>query len=146
MKFWQLLVIPFSLIFGCIVWLRNLMYDIGLFRSKSFKVPIISVGNLSVGGTGKTPHVLYILKLLGKQFNVAELSRGYGRLSTGFKWVSENSKVYEVGDEPMVIKRKNLNATVAVDEKRVRGVKNILKQFPETQAIVLDDAFQHRSI
>lgn len=146
MKFWQLLIYPLSLIYGLIIWLRNTLFDLGVFRSKSFQVPVISVGNLSVGGTGKTPHVMYLLNLLESKFKVAELSRGYGRLSSGFKWATENSKVYEIGDEPTLIKKKFKNTLVAVDENRVRGIKTILKQHPEIQAIVLDDAFQHRNV
>lgn len=130
------------------MWLRNKLYDAKILASTSMKTPrLIGVGNLSVGGTGKSPHVEYIVKLLQNDFNVATLSRGYGRKTTGFRWVRAADTADQVGDEPLQFRFKfSESCPVAVDEHRVHGVYEIMKHFPKTEVIVLDDVFQHRKI
>lgn len=144
---WRKILYPFSLFYGVGVWVRNLLYDTNVLKSYYFRKPVIVVGNLSVGGTGKTPHVEYISELLIKNhFKVAVLSRGYGRITTVFRYVNENSTPKEVGDEPLQIKRKFPEAIVAVDIDRVHGIEKIMKEHPEVDVFVLDDAFQHRRV
>lgn len=125
---------------------RNKLYDIGFFTSASFTIPIISVGNLSMGGTGKTPHIEYLIRLLKPEFYIATLSRGYGRKTKDFLLADTQSTANDIGDEPLQFKKKFPKMPVVVDEKRVRGVKKILELFPSIQGVLLDDAFQHRSI
>ena len=137
---------PFSLVYGLVTTVRNFLYNIRILKSRKFKVPVICVGNLTVGGTGKTPHTEYLAGLLRKNFNVAILSRGYKRKSHGFKIAAANSPVTEVGDEPMQICKKYPDITVAVDRNRVHGVSKLLKEKPGTDVIILDDGFQHRRI
>lgn len=127
---------------------RNSMFNMKILQSREFNLPIISVGNITVGGTGKTPHTEYIVRLLFKDFKVATLSRGYKRKTKGFVVVEKDLTVKKVGDEPLQIKQKFNSVTVAVDEKRVRGIENLLS-LPESErphVIVLDDAFQHRYV
>lgn len=126
--------------------LRNKFYDWGIFKSVRFHLPVISVGNLSVGGTGKTPHIEYLIRLLSPDYQVATLSRGYGRKTRGFLISDSSTTAADIGDEPLQFKTKHPDIVVAVDEKRVRGIKKIVELFPETQAILLDDAFQHRAV
>ncbi len=142
----NIILIPFSALYGSIVAVRNWMYDRGIAHSTSFSTPLISVGNLAIGGTGKTPHVEYVLQLLKPQFKTAMLSRGYKRKTRGYILADEKASSTRIGDEPYQVYLKNKDTIVAVDENRVRGVKNLLKQFPQINAIVLDDAFQHRRI
>ena len=143
---WKLVLIPFSWLYGGVVWIRNLLYDQGVLTSTSFNIPIISVGNITVGGTGKTPHIEYLAGLLGSTHRIATLSRGYKRLTRDFRIVSPESGVREAGDEPLQIKRRFPEITVAVDRRRVHGVRLLMEQRPPLDAILLDDAFQHRSI
>lgn len=117
-----------------------------MLRSAEFSVPVISVGNLTVGGEGKTPHVEYLLSLLQNYLNVATLSRGYKRKSKGFRFVKENDQVSNVGDEPLQFKKKYPQNVVAVSESRAIAISEIVKTYPHTQTIILDDAFQHLSI
>lgn len=144
----KIFLYPFLVIYGIIVFIRNLLYDWDILKSKEFDVPVVSIGNITVGGTGKTPHVEYLAELLREKFEVVTLSRGYKRKTSGFRIVEVSSKVSEVGDEPLQIKRKLPDITVAVCENRVRGVENILKMAEEKppDVIILDDAFQHRRI
>jgi tetraacyldisaccharide 4'-kinase len=137
---------PFSLLYGFITALRNFLYNSEILKSHEFNIPVISVGNLSAGGTGKTPHTEYLAALLCKEFSVAILSRGYKRKSSGFILAGPGSKTEDIGDEPLQMYRKFPDITVAVDGNRVRGVNNILKDRPGTAVILLDDAFQHRRI
>ncbi len=137
---------PISIIFWLITSLRNLFYDIGWLKSSNFSLPIIGIGNITVGGTGKTPHTSYVTELLTRKHKVAILSKGYGRNTRDFNYVQLDSKIISVGDEPMQTKQNFPNQIVAVDHKRVNGVLNILSDYPETNVIVLDDAYQHRSI
>jgi tetraacyldisaccharide 4'-kinase len=137
---------PVSLIYGLITSARNFLYDTGALKSHEFSIPVICVGNLSVGGTGKTPHTEYIAGLLRKNFKVAVLSRGYKRNTKGFLMADAASSVNDIGDEPMQIHKKFPEIIVAVDRDRVHGVRTILKEKPETSVIILDDGFQHRRI
>lgn len=127
---------------------RNYLYDKGLFKSFSFDIPVIAVGNISAGGTGKTPHTEFIVRSLIENRRVAVLSRGYGRKSKGFHFVECNDKVRQCGDEPLQIKRKFPKAIVAVDANRVRGITKLMAMAEEErpELIVLDDAFQHRRV
>lgn len=139
---------PFSWLYGIGVYLRNKLFDWGCLRSKSFDVPVICVGNLAVGGTGKTPHTEYLIKLLQRAgVNVATLSRGYKRKSKGYVLADAKSSVRQIGDEPYQIKTKFPNIRVAVDEDRRHGIEQLLKlEKPAVEAVLLDDAFQHRSV
>lgn len=144
----KLLLYPLSWLYGAVVSVRNRMYDLNLLKSKEFDVPVISVGNITVGGTGKTPHVEYLVKLLKDKFEVATLSRGYKRKTKGFLLVGTDSKVAEVGDEPLQMKKRFPDVTVSVCENRVEGVEKLLNpgngKIPDV--VLLDDAFQHRQI
>lgn len=144
----NLFLYPLSWIYGFVVYLRNQMYDLGIFRSTEFDVPVISIGNITVGGTGKTPHVEYLVKLLHEKYEVATLSRGYKRKTKGFRIVETTSTVAEVGDEPLQIKNRYPEITVSVCEKRVTGVEKLLEPGNKTtpDVVLLDDAFQHRKI
>ncbi len=139
---------PLSWLYGMGVYLRNKLFDRGWLRSKSFDVPVICVGNLAVGGTGKTPHTEYLIKLLQKAgINVAFLSRGYKRKTRGYILADGQSDVEQIGDEPCQIKRKYPDVQVAVDENRCHGIEQLLKLTnPSVETIILDDAFQHRYV
>lgn len=140
------LLLPVSLLYGCIVSIRNFFYNIGLLPSTKFNIPVISVGNLTVGGTGKTPQIEYLVRFLNDKYPVATLSRGYGRSTSGFMYVNENSTSGEVGDEPRQFKHKFPHVPVAVDASRVHGIKKLMEDHPEVKVILLDDAFQHRAV
>ncbi|MCX7985465.1 MAG: tetraacyldisaccharide 4'-kinase [Bacteroidales bacterium] len=144
--FQKVALFPLSFIYGIIVWIRNMLFDLNILPSKEYDIPIISVGNLTAGGTGKTPHVEYLINLLTKNFVVATLSRGYKRKTKGFFLVHENSTASQVGDEPLQIKRKYKEVAVAVDAKRTRGIEKLQKLIPNLQVIILDDAYQHRYV
>ena len=143
MKLVRLLLFPFSILYGLGVILRNLAYDFGIFKSHKFELPVISVGNLSVGGSGKSPMTEYLVRLLKDKYKIATLSRGYGRKTSGFLYVDTNSLSSESGDEPLQFKRKFRDITVAVCENRAEG---ILRLEQDHEMIILDDAFQHRSV
>lgn len=140
------LLFPLSIIYGILVFFRNKLYDYNILSSHSFKMPLISVGNITVGGTGKTPHIEYLAELLKEEFNLATLSRGYKRKSKGFQLVRKDSTVQTAGDEPLQIKRKFPDITVAVDRNRVNGVKSLKEKKPDLDVVLLDDAYQHRKI
>ncbi|MGQ7867897.1 tetraacyldisaccharide 4'-kinase [Sunxiuqinia sp. sy24] len=143
----KILLYPFSWIYGLVVYIRNSLYDYKIFKSTEFEIPVISIGNITVGGTGKTPHTEYLVELLKKHVQVATLSRGYKRKTKGFRLVETSSQAREVGDEPLQIKQKFPEVTVAVDEKRVRGIQELLKDEANSpDAVLLDDAFQHRKV
>ena len=125
---------------------RNKAFDAGLLKSRSFGIPTICVGNISVGGTGKTPHIEYIIRLLKEQYAVAVLSRGYGRKSKGYIKAGKQSAMEQIGDEPFQIKDKFTGIDVAVCEKRVKGIENLIAGNKGLQVILLDDAFQHRYV
>ena len=139
-------LLPLSWIYGCLVRLRNFCFDVGILKSHSFSVPIIAVGNITVGGTGKTPHVEYLIKLLKGRSKIAVLSRGYKRKSKGFIVADKDSTVRDIGDEPFQMKRKYPDTIVAVDKKRVHGIKILTEQNHSLDVILLDDAFQHRYV
>ena len=135
-------------LYGLVVSFRNKLFEWGIFSEKTFPVPVISVGNIAVGGTGKTPHTEYLINLLNKKYRVAVLSRGYKRKTRGFILADKNSTASQIGDEPLQIYRKFQTVLVAVDANRRRGIKKLL-QLPENQkpdVILLDDAFQHRYV
>ena len=143
MKKFRLLLLPFSFVYGLGVMARNLAFDLGIMKSMEFELPVISVGNLSVGGSGKSPMTEYLIRLLKPKYKVATLSRGYGRKSKGFRFVELTSSSSDSGDEPLQFKRKFNDITIAVCEDRVEGIKRLEK---DHQLIILDDAFQHRSV
>jgi tetraacyldisaccharide 4'-kinase len=142
----NILLYPLSLIYGLITAFRNFLYDSGILHTKEFTVPVICVGNITVGGTGKTPHTEYLAELLKLNFKVATLSRGYKRKTSGFRIASSSSTVNDIGDEPLQIYRNHPEIIVTVDTNRVSGVKRVLLEHPDTDVIILDDAFQHRRI
>lgn len=146
LKILRILLFPFSILYGCIVSVRSWLYDFNVLTSTSFKLPIITVGNLSVGGTGKTPQIEYLIRLLQDQYQIAVLSRGYKRKSKGFVLADAKTTVETLGDEPFQYHQKFKEIQVAVDANRVEGVSKILKNKPDTQIILLDDAYQHRKI
>ncbi|MFT4851027.1 MAG: tetraacyldisaccharide 4'-kinase, partial [Sediminicola sp.] len=137
------ILIPFSLLYGTVTALRNNFYDSGWFESKSFDIPVICVGNLSVGGTGKSPMIEYLLEFLVKDFRVAVLSRGYKRRTIGFREVLEKSTVHEVGDEPLQFKLNFPKVIIAVCANRQEGIEKLQDR---ADIILLDDAFQHRRV
>jgi tetraacyldisaccharide 4'-kinase len=141
-----ILLYPISLLYGAITSVRNFLFDTKILPSVEFPFPVICVGNITVGGTGKTPHTEYITRLLKDQFKVATLSRGYKRKTSGFWEATSSSLVSEIGDEPMQIYRNFPDVVVTVDRSRVNGVKMILQEYPDTEVIILDDGFQHRRI
>ena len=142
----RILLFPFSLLFGIGVSLRKLFYRLGLLKSIRFDFPIISVGNLNVGGTGKSPHVSFISKYLNDYINVGVLSRGYKRKTTGFQYVQLNNTAEQVGDEPLQFKIRHPNILVAVNESRINGVQKMIGDYDNLQTIVMDDAYQHMAI
>ncbi len=142
----KILLFPFAILYGLITSFRNLLYDWKFIKSTSFEVHTICVGNLAVGGTGKTPHVEYLIKLLHNDFKTAVLSRGYKRKTTGFICADESSTAFEIGDEPLQYKTKYPTIDVCVDTNRVNGVKQLLSFSTPPKVILLDDAFQHRSL
>jgi len=130
-----------------VVNIRNTLFNLNILRTREFEVPVISVGNITVGGTGKTPHTEHLIGLLSKKFDIAVLSRGYKRKSKGFLLVETDSFIRQSGDEPLQIKRKFPGILVAVDENRVRGIEKILEiSEKRPDVIILDDAFQHRYV
>ena len=142
----RILLLPFSFIYGLIVRIRNYLFDIRVLKSVEFKLPVIGVGNLSAGGTGKTPHVEYLIRLLQNRIKIAVISRGYLRKSKGFVLADANSTVAKVGDEPMQYINKFKNLLVAVDENRRHGIQKLISEQPEMKAVILDDAYQHRYV
>lgn len=145
MRIVRLFLFPISVVYALVVYVRNFLFDLGIFKAKTFKTPTICVGNLSVGGTGKTPMIEYLIKLLSSEKKVAVLSRGYGRKSKGFQIANAASSVELLGDEPYQIYSKFPEITVAVDGNRSNGIK-ILEETLQPDIILLDDAFQHRKV
>ena len=144
--FSKILLSPFALMYGIVISLRGFLYRSNLMRSSRFDIPTICVGNLSVGGSGKTPHIEYLIRLLQPYINVSVLSRGYKRKTEGFRMVEPENSVTEVGDEPLQFKRKYLSVPVAVGEKRAYAIPQMLYRNPDIQVILLDDAFQHLAV
>lgn len=143
LNYLRLLLWPFSLLYGLIIVLRNKAYDRGIFKSQGFDCPIIVVGNLAIGGTGKSPMTEYLIRMLEDKSKIATLSRGYGRKTKGFLLVGVNDDPIKVGDEPLQFKRKYQKVTVAVCEDRVEGVSRLKH---DHDLIILDDAYQHRAL
>lgn len=140
-------LLPFSWLYGAGVWLRNKAFDFGLLPQEEFEIPVVSVGNITVGGTGKTPHVEYIIEALYRSYNVAVLSRGYKRKTKGFILASDNMTPRDIGDEPYQIYRKFSGLiTLAVCESRRKGIHELQRINPDINLILLDDAFQHRYV
>ncbi len=139
-------LLPLSWCYGLVVKLRNFLFETGALKSRSFTVPVIAVGNITVGGTGKTPHVEYLVDLLKNQFNVAVLSRGYKRKSKGFIIAQQDTPVHEIGDEPYQMKQKFPSVTIAVDKKRCHGIDMLMDNDSKLDVVLLDDAFQHRYV
>jgi len=146
LRSFRYLLFPLSLIYGAIVWLRNWLFDKNIFKSAAFNFPIICVGNIATGGTGKTPMTEYLIRLLQNDFNTATLSRGYKRKTKGFAIADEATTALEIGDEPMQFHNKYPGVTVAVGEERLVAIPQLLHDKPGTQLIILDDAFQHRMV
>ncbi len=140
------MLLPLSWIYGLIVRLRNFCFDLELLKEQEFSIPIISVGNITVGGTGKTPHIEYLIRLLRSEFKIAVLSRGYKRKTKGFILADEHSDSGLIGDEPLQIKSKFPEIVVAVDANRRNGIKQLLDSDNNIDLILLDDAFQHRYV
>lgn len=137
---------PFTLLYGTAVWLRNRLYDAGFMSSVSFDIPVIAVGNLSVGGTGKTPHIEYLIRLLQYEYKVATMSRGYKRKTRGFLLADTTTNALHIGDEPMQYHLKFPELVVSVAEDRMTGIPSLLLRCPQTEVVLLDDAYQHRSV
>ncbi len=146
MIFVRYLLFPFAVLYGCITSVRNFLFDRGILKSFSFHVPIIAVGNLSTGGTGKTPQIEYLIRLLSDKYKVATLSRGYKRKSKGFILAHSNVTAEVLGDEPFQFYKKFSNIQVAVDADRKNGIEQLLSQDVKPEVILLDDAFQHRKV
>ncbi|MFD2543503.1 tetraacyldisaccharide 4'-kinase [Lacinutrix gracilariae] len=147
MKFLRYILFPIVPIYYAVTWLRNYFYDIGFFTSKSYDFPVIAVGNLSVGGTGKTPMVEYLIRLLKDKKHIATLSRGYKRSSEGFYLADTNASAKMLGDEPFQFYRKFKNAiAVAVDADRQNGISQLMQQEQAPEVVLLDDAYQHRKV
>lgn len=146
MKRFRYILFPISLLYGAVIWFRNWLFDIKLLRASTFNFPIICVGNIAVGGTGKTPMVEYLVRLLQQDFNTATLSRGYKRKTKGFAIADATTTALEIGDEPMQFHKKFPTITVAVGEERIVAIPQLLHDKPATHVIILDDAFQHRQV
>jgi tetraacyldisaccharide 4'-kinase len=146
LKSFRVLLLPFALIYGWIVSLRNWMYDKKYLHSVHFNVPLICVGNLSMGGTGKSPMVEHLLAILTEAYKIGTLSRGYKRKTKGYALANGLTTALEIGDEPMQFHIKFPNAAVAVGERRIEAIPQLIQDVPKIQAIILDDAFQHREI
>ena len=142
----RILLTPFAMLYGIGVTLRNIFYDTGLLKATKFNLPVINIGNLSVGGAGKSPHVEYLIELLSPFIDVATLSRGYMRKTKGFKLVEYTDTAEQVGDEPLQYKRKYKDIVVAVSESRNVGIPKIVQHHPSIQTVLLDDAYQHRAV
>ena len=143
----KIILLPISWLYALVMVLRNKLFDLKILRSSNFNdIITINVGNLNIGGVGKTPHVAYLVQLLQSDYKIAILSRGYKRLTKGFVLANETSSFEDIGDEPLQYKKKFKDCLIAVDEKRVRGIRQIKKIHPPTKVVLLDDAFQHRYI
>jgi len=146
LKSFRYMLFPFALLYRIAVGFRNFLFDKNILKSSDFNFPIICIGNLAVGGTGKTPMTEYLIELLKGKYNVATLSRGYKRRTRGFAIADEQTTAIEIGDEPMQFHRKYPDITVAVGEERLVAIPQILYQRPDTGVILLDDSFQHRAV
>ena len=146
MKIMRILLFPIAILYGLIVGLRNFLFDVNFLKSFEFDIPIICVGNLNVGGTGKSPQIEYLIRLLSDKYNVATLSRGYKRESKGFLLANDDSNAKILGDEPFQFYSKFKKILVSVDAVRKNGIENLLSLPQKPDVILLDDAFQHRKV
>jgi tetraacyldisaccharide 4'-kinase len=146
LKSFRILLFPFALLYWLGIAMRNWLYNIKIIRSSSFGLPVICVGNLSVGGTGKSPMVEYLVEEFKNRFRLAILSRGYKRKTKGYALANEKSTALDIGDEPMQFHLKFPDVPVAVGEQRIVAIPQLLHDRPMTEAVILDDAFQHRAI
>jgi len=145
-SFFKILLLPLAVLYGLVVFFRNKLYDFKVIKSEEFQIPVISVGNITVGGTGKTPHTEYLIRLLKDEYKIAFLSRGYKRKTRNFIVATEQSTANMIGDEPLQIKRKFPELMVAVDRKRANGIHKLIENVPNLDIVLLDDAYQHRSV
>lgn len=145
MKLFRFLLFPFAILYDFVTKMRNYFFDIGFFKQTSFKIPVIVVGNLSVGGTGKTPQIEYLIRFLKQNYKIAVLSRGYKRKTEGFVLLNDDHNYLDVGDEPLQYYKKFKNIAVAVDTNRVEGITNLVR-LKEPDLVLLDDAYQHRKV
>ncbi len=143
MFFLRIILLPIAFLYGIVTKTRNILFDIGILKSKKYQTKSISVGNITVGGTGKSPHIEYLIRLLNEKYKIAVLSRGYQRKTKGYLIANKNSTYKDIGDEPMQFNSKFISITVAVDEDRQRGIENIEKHI-KPEIILLDDCYQHR--
>lgn len=141
-------LLPLSWLYGLVVSIRNLMFDVGMLKSKTFPLPVICVGNITVGGTGKTPHTEYLIRMLSEKHQVAVLSRGYKRQSEGYVLATPTTPMTDIGDEPYQMKHKFPQIHMAVDKDRCHGIAELMKKEvqPPTDVVILDDAYQHRYV
>ncbi len=146
LKSFRVLLLPFALLYGVIVYVRNWLYNKQYLKSVQFNIPIICVGNLSLGGTGKSPMVEYLLSLLSDEYKIATLSRGYKRRTKGYALAGVNTTALEIGDEPMQFHIKYPSVSVAVGERRIEAIPQLIQDVPDLAAVILDDAFQHPEI
>jgi tetraacyldisaccharide 4'-kinase len=147
MKYWRFIFFPFSILYTIITEFRNGLYKVRIKRSFKFSIPIINVGNLSMGGTGKTPHIEYLIRLLKDNHHLATLSRGFGRKERGFIIANEQSNAEQIGDEPLQFYKKyGKDITVCVEADRVKGVMDLCYAQEEIDLVLLDDAYQHQAI
>jgi tetraacyldisaccharide 4'-kinase len=142
----RFLLLPIAVVYGVVIWVRNKLFDRNILKSTSFNLPLICIGNVSVGGTGKSPMTEYLLELLQNRYKVATLSRGYRRKTKGYALASPQTTALDIGDEPMQFHLKYPRIAVAVGEQRIEAIPQLLQDRPETQVIILDDAFQHRHV
>jgi tetraacyldisaccharide 4'-kinase len=146
MNLFRKILFPFAILYGFITGIRNFLFDKGILKSYSFQLPVIVVGNLRVGGTGKTPQIEYLIRLLSERYSIATLSRGYKRKSEGFILANSNATAATLGDEPFQFFQKFPSIQVAVDADRKNGIEQLLAQDKKPEVILLDDAFQHRKV
>lgn len=144
MRIFRKLLFPFALLYGLIMIIRNFLYSSQILKSKAYEIPVICVGNLNTGGTGKSPMIEFLIDMLKQDYRVASLSRGYKRKTKGYHLLKGNEAGWEVGDEPLQIKRKFPQALVAVNENRQKGMEQLIRE--RAEVILLDDAFQHRKV
>ncbi|MGY8919357.1 MAG: tetraacyldisaccharide 4'-kinase [Flavobacteriales bacterium] len=135
-----------SPLYYIVSFIRNLLYDTSLFKSTKFNLPVIGIGNLAIGGTGKSPMIEYLIHLLSQEFNIATLSRGYGRKTNTFKIATKDSTHFDIGDEPLQFYNKHDNLIVSVDNNRVNGIQSLLQISNPPDVILLDDSYQHRKL
>ncbi len=146
LKSFRILLLPIAIIYWGIIWVRNFLFDKNIFKSTAFGLPVICVGNLSVGGTGKSPMIELLIKDLKEQYKLAVISRGYKRKTKGYTLATSDSTALDIGDEPLQFYLKFPDIPIAVGEERIIAIPELLQDKPETEVILLDDAFQHRAV